>query len=230
MLTPFFFAVIPPSSKSSAVLKSTFERLKAVDEGERSVKFLLTNEFLHRYNLLHSSRSIISRSSSAAPNPQMEPHISASVEEPASSESHGETALRKCTSPSDDVEPPSRIPLSPIIEEDAPHRPGKEHIEPEKQLEGAEADVEREPNVEEDDVEPHQVEHDSDDAHIFSGLSDIMINSSEFFKDHASQTLLPSIETSPAFLPLPPTKELSLVTKAVTPAKSKSGSLHNAYS
>jgi len=55
MLNPSFLAVIPPLSKSSATLKSTFERLKAVDEKERSIKFLLKNEFIHRLDLLHSS-------------------------------------------------------------------------------------------------------------------------------------------------------------------------------
>jgi len=231
MLTPFFFAVIPPPSKSSATLKSTFERLKAVDERERSVKFLLKNEFLHRFDLLHSSRSVISRPVSATPEPQMDmPHVSASVEEPTSSEFHGETALSKCTSPSDDVEPPSRIPLSPIIEEDVPQRPGKQHIESEKPTEEEETAMEGEQNVQETDVELQQTGQDSDDANIFSNLSDIIINPSEFFKEHTSQLSLPVVEKSPALPSLPPATEVSTVPKAITPAKSKSGSLHNAHS
>jgi len=231
MQTSFFFAVLPPPSKSSATLKSTFERLKAVDEGERSFKFLLKNEFLHRFNLLHSSRSIISRSISATPNPQVDmPHAPASMEEPTSSESHGETVLKKCTSPSGDVEPSNIVPLSPIIEEDIPQRPGKEHIEPEKQPEDEETIVEGEQNVQEADFELQEAGHDSDGAHIFGNLSDIMINPSEFFKDHTSHPSLPGIETSPTLPPLLPAKELSSVTKAITPAKSKSGSLHNACS
>jgi len=183
MLTSFFFAVLPPSSKSSATLKSTFERMKAVEEGERSVKFLLTNEFLHRYNLLHSSRSIISRSSSAASNPQIDmPHAPTSMEEPTSSESHGETVLKKCTSPPDNAEQSSMVPLSPIMEEDVSQRPGKEHIEPEKQTEEEETAAEGDQNVQEADVEVHKTGHDSDDAHIFSGLGDIMINLLNFLK------------------------------------------------
>jgi len=231
MLNPYFLAVIPPLSKSSATLKSTFERLKAVDERERSIKFLLKNEFLHRFDLLHSSRSVISRSIPATPEPQVDmPHASASVEEPTSSESHGETVLKKCTSPSDDVEPPNRVPLSLIIEEDIPQRPGKEHIESEKQTEEEETAMEGEQNVQEADVELQQTGHDSDDANIFSNLSDIIINPSEFFKDHTSQPSLPGVETSPAPPSLPPATVVSPASKAITPAKSKSGSLHNAHS
>ena len=119
MLTSSFFAVIPPPSQSSPDLKSTFERLKAVDEGERSIKFLLKNEFLHKFELLDSSRSIVSRSIPSTPSPQVEmPHAPASTEEPTPSESHVETALKKCTGPSEDVGPSDKVPLSPIVEEE----------------------------------------------------------------------------------------------------------------
>jgi len=108
-------------------LKSTFEQLKAVTEGERNIKFPLKNEFLHRFDLLHSSRSIVSRSIPSTPSPQVEvPHAPALTEEPTSSESHVETVLKKCTSPFDDVEPSDIVPLSPIIEEEnIPQRWGK---------------------------------------------------------------------------------------------------------
>jgi len=135
MLTSSFFAVLPSPPQSSSALKSTFERLKAVAEEERSIKFLLKNEFLHRFDLLHSSRSIVSRSIPSTPSPRVEvPHAPASMEEPTSLEPHVETVLKKWTSPSEDVGPSDMVPLSPIIEEeDIPQRPGKEHIESEKQ-------------------------------------------------------------------------------------------------
>jgi len=118
MLISSFFAVLPPPSKSSN-FKSTFERLKAIDEGERSIKFLLKNEFLHGFGLLHSSRSIVSRSIPSTPSPQVEvSHAPASIEEPTPSKSHMETVLKKCTSPSEDVGPSDKVPLSPIIEEE----------------------------------------------------------------------------------------------------------------
>jgi len=232
MLTSSFFAILLSPPQSSFALMSTFERLKAVAYGERSTKFLLKNEFLHRFDLLHSSRSIVSRSIPSSPSPQVEvPHAPASIEEPTSSEPHVETVLKKCTSPSEDVGPSDIVPLSPIIEEeDIPQRPGKDNIKSEKWPEEEETAVEGEQDVREADVELQQTRQDSDDSHIFSNLSDIMINPSELFKDHTSQPSLPGAKTSPALSLLPPAKELSPVTKAITTSKSKSGSLHNAHS
>jgi len=117
-----------------------------------------------------------------------------------------------------------------IIEEDIPQRPGKEHIESEKQPEEEETVVEGEQNIQDTDVELHQTRQGSDDSHIFSNLRDIMINPSELFKDHTSQFSLPGAERSPAPPSLPPAKELSPVMKAITTSKSKSGSLHNVHS
>ena len=143
MQTSSFFAVIPSPSQSSSDLKSTFERLKAVDEGERSIKFLLKNEFLHRFELLNSSRSIVSRSIPSTTSPQVEmPHAPASTEEPTPSKSHVETALKKCTGPSEDVGPSDKVPLSPIVEEEtAPQRPGKDHAESDKWTEEEQAHI-----------------------------------------------------------------------------------------
>jgi len=121
------------------------------------------------------------------------------------------------------------VPLSPIIEEDIPQRSGKEHIESERQTE-EETVAEGDQSIPEADAEVQQTGRESDDAHIFSGLSDIMINPSEFFRDHTSQTSLPDVEKFPTLPPLPPVKELSLVTKTTTRAKPKSGSLHDARS
>ena len=55
MLISFFtFIALPLLSKDSSH-KPTFERLSAVAVEERSVKFLLKDEFLHQFGLLHSS-------------------------------------------------------------------------------------------------------------------------------------------------------------------------------
>jgi len=90
--------------------------------------------------------------------------------------------------------------------------------------------VEEEHDVQEANVELQQAGHDSDDSHIFSNLSDIMINPCELFKDHTSQLSLPGTEMSPFLPSLPHAKELTPVMKATTTSKSKSGSLHNAHS
>jgi len=123
VLTSSLFAVIPSLSQSSSALKSTFERLKAVDEGERSIKFLPRNELLHEFNLLHSSRSIVSRSIPSTPSPQVEVTTAlASTEAP----------LKKCTEPGDGAGS-SKLALV-IEEEEFPQRPGKAHIEASKDV------------------------------------------------------------------------------------------------
>jgi len=133
VLTSFLFAVLPSPSKGSD-FKSIFERLKAVDEGERSIKFLLKNEFLHQYGLLHSSRSIVPRTIPSTPSPQVDvSNAPTSKEEPKPLESNVETALKKYIGPSEYVGPSDKVPLSPIVEEEETlRRLGKEHIETEK--------------------------------------------------------------------------------------------------
>lgn len=159
------------------------------------------------------------------------PHAPTSIEEPTPSESHVETSLKKCTSPSEDVGQSDKVPLSPIVkEETVPQRPGKDHAEPEKKPEEETTAVEEEQNVQEANVELHQAGHESDDSHIFSNLNDIMIAPSELFKDLTSQLSLPGIEMSPILPPSPHAKELTSVMQATTTPKSKSGSLHNAHS
>lgn len=159
------------------------------------------------------------------------PQIPASTVEPTPSESHVETALKKCTGPSEDVGPTDKNSLSPINEEEiVPQRLGKELAESEERTEDETVVVEEERNLQEVNIEFQQAGHESDDSHIFSNLSDIMITPSEFFKDHASQLSSSGIEMSPIVPPLPQAKDLTPVTKAATPPKSKSGLLHNASS
>ena len=139
--------------------------------------------------------------------------------------------MKKCTGPTEDVGPSEKIPLSPIDEEETvPQRLGKELAKFEERTEGETTAVEEEQNVLEVDVELRQTGHESDDSHIFSNLSDIMITSSEIFKDHTSQLSLSGMEMSPTVPPSPQAKVLTPVTKAATPSESKSGLLHNASS
>ena len=142
-----------------------------------------------------------------------------------------ETALKKCTGPSEDVGPSDKTPLSPIDEEEIiPQCPGKGHAESEEKTEEETAAVEEEQNLQEANIEFRQDGHESDDSHIFSNLSDIMITPSEFFKDHTSQLSSSGMEMSPILPPSPQAKDLTPVTKATTIPKSKSGLLHNASS
>lgn len=211
MLNSFLFTVIQSSYQSTSDLQSTFEKLKTVDEGERNIKFLLTNELLHRFGLLDSTRSIVARSTPPAPGPQVEmPQVPASPAERTSSEPHEVTVLKKCTGPTEDMGPYERVPLSPIDEEEnIPQRPGKELAKSEEKTEEETAAVEGELNIQEVDAEIHQTGHESDDSHIFNNLSDLMFTTSDFFKDHTSQPSLPGTEVSPVVPPLPLDKELA---------------------
>lgn len=133
--------------------------------------------------------------------------------------------------PSEDVGTSDKVPLSPTDEEgDEPQRPGKEHADPETRSEGETIALEEELTVQETNIELHQTGHESDDSHIFSNLSGIMITSTELFKDHASRPSSPGFETSPVILLSPQAKELTPGMKAATTPKSKSGLLHNASS
>ena len=84
----------------------TFGKSKAVDEGERSVRPLLKNEYLHRLGLLESSRSTFPWLIPRIPGSQVEvPRAPVSTEEPTSLKSRTETALKKYRGLSEDVGP-----------------------------------------------------------------------------------------------------------------------------
>jgi len=130
------------------------------------------------------------------------------------------------------VGPSDNVPLSPIIEEEEiSRRLGKEHIETEEGPEEEKTVGKEGQNVQDVNVDSfHQAGHDSDDSHIFSNLSDVMITSLELFKDDTSQLFLSGAKITPS-LPSPPhAKELTPTMKATTTPKSKSGSLHDACS
>lgn len=222
MLNSFPFAVIPSTSRSTPELELTLEKLKAVSEGERSIKFLLTNELLHRFGLLDSSRSVVARSTLPAPGPETEiRQVPASTIEPTSSEPLEETVLKKCSGHAEETGPSERVPLSPIGEEEnTPQRPGKEPAELEEKTGEEPVTAEGEVNVQEVEAEVQHTGHESDDSHIFSNLSDFMGTPSDFY---ASQATLSGLELSPNVPLPPPAKDISSTTQAVTILTSQSG-------
>lgn len=119
-----FLAVIPPSSKAFSDLELTFTKLKAADESERSIKFLLTNELLHKFGLLDPSRSVVTCSAPLVPGPQtVVPQVPASTDEPPPSKSQEETTLKRCTGPFEDLGASDKTHLPSIDEEgDEPQR------------------------------------------------------------------------------------------------------------
>lgn len=119
----FTFAAIPPPSRDSSH-KPTFDRLSAIATEERSITFLLKNEFLHQFELLHPSRSIQPRD---APSSQEEvSDAPASIKESAPKESMAEASLVKCSSSVDGAGLSGKSELLPVIEEEElPQRSGK---------------------------------------------------------------------------------------------------------
>ena len=156
------------------------------------------------------------------------PQVPASTAEPTSSESHEETVLKKCTGSTEDMGPSERVPLSPIGEEEnILQRPGKEPAELEERTEEETVAVEGEINIQEADAEVQHTGHESDDSHIFSNLSNLMVASSDFY---TSQATLSGMELSPNVPLLPPAKDTSPTTKAVTIPTSQSGLWRNTFS
>ena len=217
------YAVIPPPSRDHGI-KSTLETLRAVDESERSIKFLLKNEFLHEFGLLHSSRSIIATEFPPTPHLQTDPQAApASAEETLPKGATVETPLIKCSGSLDGAGSASKPALPPVIEEEGiVHREGKEATEA----------ILKEPITEEYIVDLGQAAgHEGDDASIYEGLSDIMITSSELFRDvvTVSKPTSPIAGASLNIPPTPATQEMtSAVQASITPV-SQSGSWRVVY-
>ena len=169
---PFFFSALPPPSRNPGH-KATFERLMAVPVEERSIQFLLTDEFLHRFGLLHSSRFTQPREVSNFPAQTSD--APTSTEEMALKEPTADTALVKCSSSIDVAGSSSKLILSPVIEEEENPRISEEK---------ADVEVEKESSV----------GHHGDDT--FDNLSDIMITSQELFKDDISKAISPVVEAT----------------------------------
>ena len=205
VLTSFFLAVVPPLSKDDD-FKSILEQLKAVDESERSVKFLLNTELLHQYGLLDSSRSIASRSITSqdtllTPNIQVTDAL-ASTEANTLLELNVESSLKRCSESDDSVE-------------SSRQRTGKALMRV----------------IEEDESQMNQ-----DDTNVFGDLSDIVASQELIKDATLAPKPSVSVaEVSIAPTPTPPTQALSSISQIVTTPRSKSGllldacSLHSAH-
>ena len=170
MLTSLFtVTALTPISKDSSH-KPTFERLSVVAVEERSIKFLLKNEFLHQFRLLHSSRSTQLHD---APGSQAEtPDAPVSAEELTPKEPTTEASLVKCSASVDVVRSSGKFALPSVIEEEeAPQHSGK----------AADAGAERK----------SPARHDGDDT--FKGLSDLVVASHELFKDDTTASKFASL-------------------------------------
>ena len=185
-LIPFFLRAALPSLLRDTSRKSILDTLNAVDAEERSAKFLLKDEFLHQFGLLHSSRSTqiheVSSSDAetlVASDSQAEAsNVPASVEETASEAPVMEAALVKCSASIDVVGLVSKSALTPITEEEENPRVSEKSIDTE---------VEKEKSA----------EHLGDDT--FDGLSDIMITSQELFGDNNPKATSPVVEATSTF-------------------------------
>ena len=145
----------------------------AVPVEERSVQFLLKDEFFHQFGLLHPSRSI--QPHEVPDSPAEESDAPASAKEPSPKELTVETSLVKCSTLTDIAGSSSKLALAPVIEEEE-----NLHI------------LEKTAEVEvENDNSPM---HHGDDT--FDSLSDIMITSQELFKDDASKAISSVIEAT----------------------------------
>ena len=83
---------------------------------ERSVQFLLKDEFLHQFGLLHPSRS--TQPHEVPDSPATESDAPAPAKELSPKEPTIETSLVKCSTSTDIAGTSSKLALAPIIEED----------------------------------------------------------------------------------------------------------------
>ena len=203
MLIPrSLFAVIPPITRDSSILP-TFEALKAVSESEKSIKFLLKNEFLHEFGLLDPSRSIIARSSIPSSSSQSDPQTAPASESTLQVETTSETVLVKCSGP-------ANIPaLPPVAEgEEETHREGKEVA-----AENPE-DSNSEKTINDALIDVGHDDDQDDDAYIYDDLEDLAFSKKELLGDLLSSPKL----TSPVVPLLQNTPPIPPVTQEITPA------------
>ena len=153
----------------------------AIPIEERDIKFLLNDEFLHQFGLLHPSRST---------QPCEVPDSPAEAEKLMPKDPSNETLLVKCPTLTDVAGPSSNLTLAPVIEEEEPPRSSGR---------SAEEGVEK--------ASPKK--HDGDD--VFEGLSDLIVTSQELFKDDVSKTISPIIEATSSLqqMPTPPTQVIT---------------------
>ena len=192
MLIPFLiFTALPPPSRDSSH-KPVFERLSIVAAEERSAKFLLTDELLHRFELLHSSRStqLHEVPTEVPDSPMKTPDAPVSIKEHMRGGTSIETSLVKCSIPKDVAGPSDKSVLAPVIEEEEPPRSSEK-------------------STNEGVKKASPKKHDGDD--VFEGLSDLIVTSQELFKDDVSKTISSVIEATSSLqqMSTPPTQVIT---------------------
>ena len=195
MLIPFLiFTALPPPSRDSSH-KPVFERLSIVAAKERSAKFLLTDELLHRFELLHSSRSTQPHEvPTEVPDSTMKTtDAPVSIKEHMRGGTSIETSLVKCSTPRDDAEPSERPALAPITEEEEPL--------------------------------PHTDKNVDLGVDIFGSLSDIIVTSQELFRDDPAITKVtsPAIEATSTLKHTSTAPEVQFSTITTTTPQSMTG-------
>jgi hypothetical protein len=212
LLTSFFVPVLalPPPTRDPS-FKQILERLNAVPAEERSIKFLLSDEFLHQYGLLHPSRFTQPHEAptEVPDSPTKTLDASVSTKDRVQGETSTGTPLVKCSTPRDDTGPSEKSALPPITEEEE-EQPSQTMKNADKGTDGG-----------------NQARHDDDD--VFGDLSDLFISSQELSKDDPARgkVIPPTIEVTSA-LQLTPTflfQELPPIAKPITSPQLRSGSL-----
>jgi hypothetical protein len=196
------FSALPLPSRDP-IHRQTFDRLSAVAAEERSIKFLLRDDFLHQYGLLHPSRyTQLCEAPTEVPNsPAKASDALVTVEQLTSKESNIKASLVKCSTPTDIMGSSSKTALAPIEEEEEPSQPL-----------GGLADV----GIE----KTSPTKHDGDD--VYEGLSDIIVTSQELFRDDVSKTISPVIEAT-SLLRQTPAQTSTPHTQAIVTSTPKSG-------
>ena len=196
------FSALPPPSRNPSH-KSTFERLKAVPVEERDIQFLLKDEFLHQYGLLHTSRSTRPHEIPDSPARALDASVSTSTS--ISKGPAPEASLVKCSTSVDAAGPSDK--LAPVIEEEEPQ--GSSHHSQES---GEKAE------------KSSPVKQSRDDT--FEGLSDLFATSHEIFKDDPITAGISSsvVEATSILQQSPSTQELTLTITPTTTPQLKSGS------
>ena len=198
----FFISALPPPCRDPSH-KPTLERLVAVPVEERDVKFLLNDEFLHQFGLLHPSRSTHPCKVPDSPPKASDALVSTDTSIPKGPAP--EASLVKCST-SVDVAGPS-VELAPVIEEEEPQ--GSPRL---SQKSGEEAE------------KTSLAKQSRDDT--FEGLSDLFATSQEIFKDDPITTGVSSslVEATSILQQTPSTQELTLTITPTTTPQLKSGS------
>ena len=156
----FFISALPPPCRDPSH-KPTLERLVAVPVEERDMKFLLNDEFLHRFGLLHPSRSTHPCEVPDSPPKASDAPVSSDV--PVPKDPAPEASLVKCSTSVDVAGSSGK--LAPVTEEEEPR----------------ESPLHSKKSGDEEAEKTSPVKQSRDDT--FEGLSDLFATSQEIFKD-----------------------------------------------